>query len=134
MSRMQEYKCEVCGIQARDHSRWLLVTDEPRARNIDILSWDDKLAAQPGMCHLCCADHLQALVGTWMMPDLGVHPAPRPLGDDRSGLPRNFGLDPAYLAGSDDSERESLLAMLEAVEAALQATNPDDDLPQSFDA
>jgi hypothetical protein len=72
MNRDQFLRCEVCGIQERDHSNWLLVSDQPHARNIDILRWDDTLAAQAGICHLCCTDHMQVLVSTWMMSDLGI--------------------------------------------------------------
>ncbi len=134
MSRSQDYRCEVCGMQERDHSRWLLVSDQPRAHQIDILNWDDKLAAQPGICHLCCTDHLQVLVGSWMMPDLGIPSAPPSPTDNRSPLLSNFRLDSAYLATGDQTERESLLTMLEAVEVALRGADSDDEPAQNFDA
>jgi hypothetical protein len=72
MNRNQCLRCEVCGIQQHDHSNWLLVSDEPRAQNIEILKWDDALAEQAGICRLCCTDHMQVLVGMWMMSDLGI--------------------------------------------------------------
>src|ERR1043165_2664563 len=106
MSRVQSFECEVCGMQELDHSRWLLVSDQPRARDIDILTWDDKLAEQPGICHICCTDHLHVLVGTWMMPDLGI-PEQQPALDDaeRNAILREFNLDRACLSSGLETDR-----------------------------
>ena len=138
MSQVQNYQCDVCGAQAGDHRNWLLVSDQPRAQNIDILSWDDKLAAQPGICHLCCADHVQVLVSTWMMPDLGIPTPgepPDPSAEDPSSLLRQFDFERA-LSGGLDADRESLLAMLDAVEVVLRGSTPADEeeVPPKFDA
>jgi hypothetical protein len=124
MSRVQSYKCEVCGMQERDHSRWLLVSEQPRAHNLDIIKWNEKLAEQPGICHLCCAEHLQVLVGSWMMPDLGI---PEQLSDqnaaeDNLSMLAELHLDRACLSSGMDTDRESLLSMLEAVEVALKTS------------
>ena len=116
MSRVQDYKCEVCGMQERDHSQWLLVSDQPRAHHIDILKWNDKLAEQPGICHLCCAQHLQVLVGSWMMPDFGI---PEPPGEpDAAGDegPDELHLDRACLSSGLNTDRDSMMSVLEAVE------------------
>jgi hypothetical protein len=126
MSRVQNYKCEVCGIEERDHSRWLLVSDQPRAHHIDILKWNDKLAEQPGICHLCCTRHLQVLVGAWMMPDLDIPepPAKRDAtGDDASSVLGELNLDRACLSRGLDTDRDSMLAVLEAVEIALKSSH-----------
>ena len=126
MSRVQSYKCEVCGMQERDHSRWLLVSEQPRAHNIDILKWNEKLAEQPGICHLCCVEHVQVLVGAWMMPDLGIpeqSPEPTAADDERSSIPGNLNFDRACLSSGLDTDRKSLLAMLAAVEVVLQSSN-----------
>ena len=124
MSRVQSYKCEVCGMQERDHSRWLLVSEQPRAHNLDIIKWNEKLAEQPGICHLCCAEHLQVLVGSWMMPDLGI---PEQLSDqnaaeDNLSMLAELNLDRACLSSGMDTDRESLLSMLEAVEVVLKTS------------
>src|SRR5437868_871109 len=121
MSRVQSYKCEVCGMQERDHSRWLLVSEQPRAHNIDILKWNEKLAEQPGICHLCCAEHLQVLVGAWMMPDLGIpeQSSDQTAADDSLSLLADFNLDRATLSSGLNTDRASLLSMLEAVEVVL---------------
>jgi hypothetical protein len=136
MSQVHRYECEVCGIQQRDHSNWLLVSDEPRARNLDILNWDDKLAAQPGICHVCCADHLQVLVGRWMMPDLGVpQDAAAEATAETSPLLREFSLERACLSSSLETDRESLLAMLDAVEIVLKGSGATEEEDTSaFDA
>jgi hypothetical protein len=139
MSQVQNYQCDVCGTQAGDHSRWLLVSDQPRAHNIDILSWDDKLAAQPGICHLCCADHVQVLVSTWMMPDLGIPTgaeAAEPSSEDPMPLLRQFEIERACLSSGLETDRESLLAMLDAVEVVLSGTGAGDEeeVPPKFDA
>jgi hypothetical protein len=125
MSRVQSYKCEVCGMQERDHSRWLLVSEQPRAHNIDILKWNDKLAEQPGICHLCCVEHLQVLVGAWMMPDLGIPETPGErdaTGDEGSSILGELHLDHACLSSGLDTDRESMLSVLEAVEIVLQSS------------
>jgi hypothetical protein len=124
MSQVHRYECEVCGMQERDHTNWLLVSDQPHAQNIDILQWDDKLAAQPGICHLCCADHLQVLVSTWMMPALGIPDgvAKEAAAEMRPSLLREFSLERACLSSSLETDRESLLAMLDAVEIVLKGS------------
>jgi hypothetical protein len=129
MSRVQNYKCEVCGIEERDHSQWLLVSDQPRAHHIDILKWNDKLAEQPGICHLCCIRHLHVLVGAWMMPDLDIpEPAERgATGDEGSSILGELNLDRACLSSGLDTDRESLLAMLEAAEVVLKTSQFQDE-------
>lgn len=123
MSRVQNYKCEVCGIEERDHSQWLLVSDQPSAHHIDILKWNDKLAEQPGICHLCCTQHLQVLVGAWMMPSLDI---PEPPGerdaalDGGSSMLGELNLDRACLSSGLDTDRDSMLAVLEAMEIVLK--------------
>ncbi len=131
MSRVQGYKCEVCGVQERDHSKWLLVSDLPRAHNLDIIQWDEKLAAQPGICHLCCSDHLQVLVGQWMMPDLGIPSQHEESSIDDPSLLHRL-LDRTYDLPTD---RDGMLAMLDAVEVALNGSNADEEEPAAhFDA
>ncbi len=125
MSRVQNYKCEVCGMQERDHSQWLLVSDQPRAHHIDILKWNDKLAEQPGICHLCCTQHLHVLVGSWMMPDLGIPETPGErdaAGDEGSSILGELHLDRACLSGGLGTDRDSMMSVLEAVEIVLQSS------------
>ena len=137
MSRVHTYKCEVCGMQERDHSRWLLVSEQPRAHNIDILKWNEKLAEQPGICHLCCPEHLQVLVGAWMMPDLGIpeQMADQAAADDNLSLLGELNIDRACLSSGLNTDRESLLAMLEAVEVVLKSSNfQDEEMNPVYDA
>lgn len=126
MSRVQDYKCEVCGMQERDHSQWLLVSDQPRAHHIDILKWNDKLAQQPGICHVCCDRHLQVLVGAWMMPDLAIPEPPKErdeVGDEGSAILGELNLDRACLSSGLDTDRDSMMAVLEAVEIVLKTSH-----------
>jgi hypothetical protein len=139
MSRVQNYKCEVCGMQERDHSQWLLVSDQPREHRIDILKWNDKLAEQPGICHLCCTQHLHVLVSSWMMPDLGISEPLRErdaAGDESSSILGALNLDRACLSSGFDTDRESMLAVLEAVEVVLQSSQfqEDEQAAQVYDA
>jgi hypothetical protein len=135
MSQVPVYSCEVCGVQQLDHSNWLLVTDQPRAHNLDILKWDDKLAAQPGVCHLCCTSHLHALVGAWIMPDIGIPPQADSVPEGPASLLSTFSLDHAGLSSSLNSDRESLMAMLDVVEVVLQGSKAEEEeAPQVFDA
>jgi hypothetical protein len=136
MSRVQGFKCEVCGIEERDHSKWLLVSDQPRAHDIDILKWNEKLAEQPGICHLCCTEHMQILVSTWMMPDLGIpeHVEAHDSQENASML-SEFNLDRACLSSGLETDRESLLAMLDAVEMVLTSAKfQEEEQLQVFDA
>lgn len=126
MSRVQDYKCEVCGMQERDHSRWLLVSDQPRAHHIDILKWNDKLAQQPGICHVCSARHLQVLVGAWMMPELAIPEQPKERDDnvdEGSSILGDLNLDRACLSSGLDADRDSMMAVLEAVEIVLKTSH-----------
>ena len=136
MSQVQGYRCEVCGIEERDHSSWLLVSDQPRAHNIDILKWNEKLAQQPGICHLCCSEHVQILVSTWMMPDLGIpERAEEASAEESNSILGEFNFDRACLSGGLETDRESLLAMLDAVEVVLTSSKFEDEgRPQVFDA
>ncbi|HEX9119917.1 MAG TPA: hypothetical protein VF840_05210 [Terriglobales bacterium] len=138
MSRVQNYKCEVCGMQERDHSQWLLVSDQPRAHHIDILKWNDKLAEQPGICHVCCTRHLHVLVGAWMMPDLGIPepPAePDATGDEGSSILGELNLDRTCLSSGLNTDRESLLTMLEAAEIVLKSSQfQEEDQAPVYDA
>jgi hypothetical protein len=137
MSRVPTYRCEVCGMQEQDHSKWLLVSDRPRAHDIDILSWDDKLAEQPGICHLCCTDHLHVLIGSWMLPDLGIPEQDSPADTDDHGatMMREFNFDRACLSSGLETDRESLLAMLDAVEVVLKSSGfQQEDKATVFDA
>jgi hypothetical protein len=110
-------------MQEQDHSKWLLVSDQPRAHDIDISNWDDKLAGQPGICHLCCTDHLHVLVGSWMLPDLGIQEQDsQPDADDNTAMMKEFNFDRACLSSGLETDRESLLAMLEAVEVVLKSS------------
>ena len=124
MSRVQNYRCEVCGIKERDHSQWLLVSDQPRARHIDTFKWNGELAEQPGMCHVCCSQHLQVLVGAWIMPELDIPepPAePDESGDEGSSILDGLNIERACLSSGLDTDRDSMLAVLEAVEIALKS-------------
>ncbi len=136
MSRVQSYKCEVCGMQEQDHSKWLLVSDQPRAHDIEIVSWDDKLAEQPGICHVCCTEHLHMLVGSWMMPDLGIPEQVSQLDAGESlDTMKEFNFDRACLSSALDTDRESLLAMLDAVEVVLKSSGfQQEDKQPVFDA
>jgi hypothetical protein len=125
-------------MQERDHSKWLLVSDQPRAHHIDILKWDDKLAEQPGICHLCCTQHLQVLVGAWMMPEFGnpVPPGEQELiGDEGLSILGELNLDRACLSSGLDTDRDSMLAVLDAVEIVLKSSQfQEEDKSPVYDA
>jgi hypothetical protein len=123
-------------MQEQDHSKWLLVSDLPRAHHIDILSWDDRLAEQPGICHVCCTEHLHVLVGSWMMPDLGIpEQSSQPDADDHIEMMKEFNFDRACLSSGLETDRESLLAMLDAVEVVLKSSGfQQEDNQPVFDA
>ncbi|MGI9102034.1 MAG: hypothetical protein ACR2IF_06280 [Terriglobales bacterium] len=130
MSQVRQYMCEVCGTEEADHSRWLLVSDRPHETHVEIHSWNEKLAAQPGICHLCCSNHMEALIASWIMCAPVVEA-------DGSGEPRVTAktLTALSTGAGFDTDREGLLDMLEAVELALhQLKMPEEEKAPVFDA
>jgi hypothetical protein len=66
------------------------------------------------------------LVGAWMMPDLAIPEQPGErdaTGDEGSSILSELNLDRACLSSGLDSDRDSMLSVLEAVEIVLKSSH-----------
>ena len=59
--------CAICGREATRYEQWFLVVANRWRDTLKVLDWDDHLAAQAGVQHLCCSTHVQELVVHWMI-------------------------------------------------------------------
>jgi hypothetical protein len=120
--------CAICGARPPARHGWFLVRSEGGRDHISVLRWDSRRAAEPGMHSVCGADHARELVARWVFsgtlccaaqgarwhldsPTPSV-PAQGTAADDLD--PRDLDLSPL-----DSTAPETLLSILDAVEAAL---------------
>ena len=69
MAQIQSYLCEVCGQHKQPSDpNWYLAAENQWKNALDIFIWDDKLAVEPDMMHVCSAEHLECLICDWMLP------------------------------------------------------------------
>jgi hypothetical protein len=130
MKPASKYCCEICGVPQRGNE-WFLVTKDPQQDTLQILKWNNRLAEQPGVRHLCSAAHVEQLVSHWMMTGSldyawsrlapGEPPQLEPANDvDGSFRLGELMLDRASFAAL--GERPDMLnSILEAIDGALQA-------------
>jgi hypothetical protein len=58
--------CTICGGQRNAEDRWFLVTENPWEDKLNILRWNDGLAAKAGNHGVCTPLHVRELVVHWM--------------------------------------------------------------------
>jgi hypothetical protein len=69
---------------------------------------------------------LQVLVGAWMMPELAIPEQPKvqdEIGDEGSSILGELNLDRACLSSGFNSDHDSMMAVLEAVEIVLKTSH-----------
>lgn len=66
MSNPKTYECAICKERKNGAQPWFLIADNRWQDKLRILQWHERLAAQPGICHACTAEHVQELVVHWM--------------------------------------------------------------------
>ena len=135
MTQMRTYFCEVCGTRKHAGSKgWYLVLENQWRDNLEILVWDEAMAAQPEMMHFCCAEHVQQRVSEWMRPGQSDYPLVTHVPSPQSGSADDeliclrraalqlgrLSVDRAMLAAQSGQDREGLMAVLDAIEAVLQ--------------
>jgi hypothetical protein len=129
MNEIRTYVCEVCGRQEADHSGWFLVAEDGSRDTLDVLPWDERVANQPGMCQVCCADHVQRLAASWMMPQTESHlqlspprrpPEPNLEEQGAAALLGELSINRAWIGGGAGEDQDSLLAILDAIEVVLR--------------
>jgi hypothetical protein len=59
-------QCAICGEEKSEDDHWFLVTESRWQDKLKVLHWDDHLAAQAGIYHICSPAHVQETVLHWM--------------------------------------------------------------------
>lgn len=131
MSLLRTYTCEVCGAPKNPGDEgWYLAFENEWGDNLEILAWDDELAAQNGMMHLCGGGHLQRWVSHWMQPTRTEYPQathlPSPdLSREIDPVRRTalqvgqIKVDRSALGAPAGDDPETLLTLLDALEDVL---------------
>ena len=99
--------CAICGKETPRYEQSFLVLANRWQDTLKVLDWDDHLAAQPGVRHVCCSRHVQELVVHWMITGSVAFPfacASSPLTDTESSA---F-LPPPFLDEVDDIDTNGL--------------------------
>jgi hypothetical protein len=147
MSKTRAYTCEICGQLQRDAQGWLLVRSEHSADRVSVLRWDERRARERAMHHVCSAEHARELVARWVFSGTlccGAQGARWRGEPEAIACAPPSGSHPAQDAPEIDlehlekAEPETLLAILDAVEVALQdkwsQLDPDDHEVLLYDA
>ena len=66
MKTQTTYSCVICGEETPGNEDWFLITSNRWQDKLRILHWNDHLASQASVQHLCCAGHVQEMVVHWM--------------------------------------------------------------------
>lgn len=66
METTRAYACVICGEETPGHQPWFLVAANRWQDKLKILHWNEYLASQAGIQHVCSAGHVQQLVVHWM--------------------------------------------------------------------
>ncbi len=83
MTIATERRCAVC-LEARvQEAGWFLLTENRWTDRLKILSWNDSLAAQPGIYAACGAEHVRQLVIHWMAMGTLDYPFARAYGQNK---------------------------------------------------
>lgn len=130
MKRATVYHCEVCGAPHGGQG-WFLVSED-RDDTLQILNWNSRLAARPGMRHLCSVEHVEELVSHWMIEDGWSGPCPHPSDPAADSHPSAPPIDLSYRLGELMLDRSSFAALgerpemmnsiLDAIDGVLQAS------------
>jgi len=62
MIGVPRYRCQVCGVEGHGHGNWLLVLPDPEDDILKVTRWNDVLAQQPEVYHVCGAAHARQIV------------------------------------------------------------------------
>ena len=130
MAQIQGYLCEVCGRQKQpSDSNWYLAAERRWHSALDIFLWDDKLAAEPDMMHLCCVEHVECLVCDWMQPGSDLYRRAVTLGAEATLDPPDFrrtalkitelSVD-RNLLSTEAGGGNNVMAIMDAIEVVLQ--------------
>lgn len=148
MSETRAYTCEICGQLQQDSQGWLLVRSEHSSDRVSVLRWDERRARERATHHVCGAEHARELVARWVFSGTlccGAQGARWRVESEAAacgGQPPEShpAQDPPEidLEHLEKAEPETLLAILDAVEVALQdkwpQLDPDDREVLLYDA
>jgi hypothetical protein len=142
MSAKRQFECEVCHAIRGEDEPWLLVPDETWGPALHVLPWDDQVAGEEGIYHVCGPQHAKDFVNYFLTSGYLVG------GDGitwstakRASAVRDWQITPRaphvyterFPAMLDDSDPDTLLAMLDMLEI-LGDSAEEDSLCEAFDA
>jgi len=147
MNQSRIHACEICGARESDKSEWFLVTPSGANGMLEILDWSEQTATRPNVFAVCCPEHVQKLVtlcvqralpqeqSKWVPWSTALHEMPRKLDEHRCGeFFGNLNLNRACLPSGLETDRESLLEAIDAVESALQNRAEEEGVALIYDA
>jgi hypothetical protein len=126
MSELHTYTCEICGQERQEAEGWFLVRSDGNRDRVSVLHWDSTRAREKNMHHVCSAGHARELVARWVLSGTlccGAHGARWRVEPPAAALQRSReACEPVDidLRSLEKAEPETLLAILDAVEIALQ--------------
>jgi len=62
MIGVPRYTCQVCGTEGHGRGNWLLVLPDPAEDLLRVSRWNDVLAQQPEVYHVCGAAHARQII------------------------------------------------------------------------
>jgi len=63
MSTLQEFRCDVCGLESRNPVRWFVI--QCGETQLTVLKWSAEVANAPGARHYCGEGHAQVYISRW---------------------------------------------------------------------
>ena len=129
MSETHTYTCEICGREREDLAGWFLVRSEGSCDRLSVLRWDERRARGKDVHPVCGAAHARELVARWVFSGTlccgargarwRIEATPSVLAPSLPSRPAGDPLD-IDLQRLQNAEPKTLLAILDAVEIALQ--------------
>lgn len=63
MSFLQEFRCEVCGLESSNPVRWFVI--QCSNTQLTVLKWSAETASAQGARHYCGEGHAQVYISRW---------------------------------------------------------------------
>jgi hypothetical protein len=63
------YRCEICGIESQNPSRWVAI--QCSNSHLTIYKWSQQVADAPEILHYCGESHAQVYISRWLEAHCG---------------------------------------------------------------